>query len=481
VLGVGARQPASLTPPEAPGGAAADPAAPPGAPSPDDGATPVRVVGVGAKVVSPAWELELLISGAVTVALLQAPGAIADAQRAVAPHLAGGAEMAVFFAALYARAMVYALSVTFLLNLVARAYWVGLVGLQSVYPDGPRWERYRAGPFVKSEYRSRLASLPSAIARVDDFASVVFSFGFLIALVVLLSSVAAGVVGAAAFALARLVPGAPPASELLRWLLLALIVPGTLATLVDKAVGPRLAPDGAAARLLRAGVRVAYVTSGMWVFGPAFVTLFTNLRRRAFYPLFYSAFALTFALAAADFLADAGALDSGSALYVPADPDLRGVHAEHYESMRRPGAAGAAATIQSDVVTDPYLRVFIPYDAERVNAAVPRVCPDVAPQRPAGFHIGRPRDAADTAAAGRGADAALACLARLHAITLDGRPVAGLRLRFTEHPQTGQPGLVGMLPLAGVAPGEHLLRVGRPPREGAQPAGAAAFEIPFWR
>ncbi len=455
---------------------------PPAADGGADEPTEVRIVGVAPKVVSPAWELELLISGAVTFGLLQLPDAIDRARLAVQPQVTGAGDLLLFFANFYAKGTVYALLVTFVLNLAARAYWVGLVGLHSVYPAGPRWEEYRSGPFMRAQYQRRMRPLPATIARVDDFASVLFSFGFLIAMITAGSFLILAVLAAVAVSISRLVPGAPRAQEVLRVLFLMATVPFVLIPTADKLVGARLRPGGAAARAMQAGTRLIFLLSGAWLIAPVFITLFTNFRSRRFYTLFYAAFFGVVLATGAGILADAGRVDAGTALYAPEDPDLRSLHASHYESMRQAGDPAGAVTIQADVIADPYARLFIPYEAEPLNAAIPARCPGVRPQRAAGIHLVSRPGRADTAGAARAADAVLACLARIYDVALDGRPVDGLGFRFTRHPITRQPGVVAHVPLTGLALGEHRLTVhAPPPAPGSNRRAQPPLDIPFWR
>jgi hypothetical protein len=131
---------------------------------------------------SPTWELELLLSGAVLVALFQVSGVFDRTFDRVEPHTTRATAMPLFFAYLYGKAMVLALIATFVLHLASRGYWVGLVGLNSVFPNGVRWDQLRYGPITRELIRERLPALPPIIARLDNFCSALFSFGFLLVL-----------------------------------------------------------------------------------------------------------------------------------------------------------------------------------------------------------------------------------------------------------------------------------------------------------
>src|SRR5437764_873840 len=149
---------------------------------PDAGPSDAELAASGIPDTSPTWELELLISGAVLFALFQLPTVLNGFFARIEPHATSTMLSALLFVQIYVKAIVYALIASFVVHLVARAYWVGLVGLHSVFPKGVRWENFKSGPVTLEVYRSRLVSLPAIISRTDNFCSVIFSFAFLLVL-----------------------------------------------------------------------------------------------------------------------------------------------------------------------------------------------------------------------------------------------------------------------------------------------------------
>ena len=102
-------------------------------------------------------ELELIIAGALLFGLLTVPGRIDAWYASVRPHVAGDLHLAYFLGYYYLMLIAYTLIATFCVHIGARAYWVGLMGLQSVYPEGPDWARVRnRGPIGIRTLRERL-------------------------------------------------------------------------------------------------------------------------------------------------------------------------------------------------------------------------------------------------------------------------------------------------------------------------------------
>jgi hypothetical protein len=434
-------------------------------------------------VVSAAWELELVIAGGVTFALFQLPGSLETLRLWIEPRVTPGVLAALFIAYVYTKVMVYVLIGAFVLNLTARAYWVGLVGLHSVFPRGIDWNRTRLGPALNEAYRARLSSLPAVIARVDNFASVVFSFGFLIVVVCLFSLLACSILGAIGWGIDAAFFAGRNGLAVFDGVLLAFALPLMALAAVDRRFGARWPAESPAGRRLRRLTRIASYVNGTSLFGPIYYTLATNLRRGVMRALFYATFFGALLVAIGELLWRMGAVAPGSPRYVPDDDAIRTMRADFYESMRTRESSTRVPTIQSDVIDGPYVRLFIPYIAERHDPALAENCRGAAPLRPSHLHLTAGVPDAEREGAERTADAVLSCLQRMHVISVDGVIQRDVTLRFYTHPVTGRLGVITYIPTASLAPGAHVLHVMPPPRPpGSTSRGLLVpFEITFWK
>ena len=427
------------------------------------------------------WELELVISGAVAFALLQLPSAVDQVYERIDPHLADNLAGGAFLVLYYTKLALYTLIASFMIHIIARAYWVGLVGLEAVFPRGVRWEKATSGPITRKLYQERLPSLPELITKVDDFCSMIFSFSFMVVFIFVFSIVWAGLLGLLALVISRLAFGGEHLGEIFRILAILLLAPVALAPLLDKAFGNKVDPEGPAGRGIRALNVWAYRALGMGLYGPIMMTLSTNIRKKAFYAVFAAAFVVVFGAFLLSELTRGGLLSLSSEVYVPGKAGENEVSPVYYEDQRpEDGVFPRIPSIQSDVVRDPYVKLFIPYYPRRHNPALRRQCPGVKPLQEEGLEFENPNEAAPPAAATR---QVLQCLAQIHRVTLDGQPVPGLQFQFATHPRSGLRGIVGYIPAANLAPGSHLLRVEavpRPePRKGERPPDP--YLIRFWR
>lgn len=423
--------------------------------------------------VSATWEVELLISGLVLIGLLQLPGLLDNFFDPRLPHAVGGMRTVLFGLQLYLRAAAFALIGSFVLHLVARGYWVGLIGLNSVYPNGPRWDQMRYGPIAREHYRKKFRSLPTLIAKVDDFCSITFPFAFLVVLMVVMSLVIAGAFGGVAYVVAKYAFGGQHGSRVFFTLTTGFAVTALSVSLADRRLGARLDPASAGGRLLRAGVRLVTLLGLMRLVGPIMFTLFTNIRKSVIYPVFY----LTFlgVIMASIFTTEARQGRLGMNGYDYFGPSRQhGMDARLYESLRpEERTYDAVPMIQADMVADPYVRLFIPTVARRANPWVARHCPGVKPIAHRGIVT-----AADSVPE-QAATATLACLAQAFAIEVNGVKRPDLDLRFYEHPRSGLRGVVTYIATDSLPRGRNEIRVNALPLADSLPL--PPFVIPFWR
>ena len=454
---------------------AGTPEAPPPAPPSTLGQTPHE------PAVRP-WELELLISGAVVFSLLQLPGALDDWLARTSPRQAGSLLSALVFVYAYLKLILYTLIGSFLLHLCARAYWVGMIGLESVFPHGIDWEKSQSGPVGREVQRERVPSLQALIDRADRFASVIFGFAFLVVFLFVASILYGGLFWLAALGLSRLFFGGEHTRALLYGLLGLFVVPSLLVVVVDRRMGGRLDPAGLPRRVLRRLLEFYYRAQGMGLFAPTLLTLFTNVPKRLIYPAFaamvYGPLGL---FMVKDLLIDRDRIEADAYGYLPGDPGRFGVERGFYDDKRPAGEGYTLPSIQSDVIHGPYVRLVLPFLAGRHEALFARGCPEVRPFREGGLRLGADEPAGESDAARQ---AVLACWARVQPVTVNGRPLA-VPFRFYTHPATGIRGVVAHVPTAGLPRGENVITVARVPmagelKGGTPPKARPPYSIPFW-
>ncbi|HJX27786.1 MAG TPA: hypothetical protein VJ885_07730, partial [Thermoanaerobaculia bacterium] len=209
---------------------------------------------------------------------------------------------------------------------------------------------------------------------------------------------------------------------------------------LDRLLGHRLDPESRTARLIEGWMRFTDLMQVGALFTPIAVTLFSNQRRRWFYNLFAVGFFALMVLVTVGYAVRREGISLLGRAPETVAPE-RQIHAVHYEDQwPEEGAFQLAPSIQSDVIEDPYLELFLPYRPDRHDPVFARQCPD------------QPR-------------AILECAARVHRVSLDGKPVRELTFHLYEHPRTGVRGFRAYIPMRGIPRGGHLLRIEPLPRK----------------
>lgn len=406
------------------------------------------------------WELELLISGAVVFSLLQVPGVVDGLFERAQAHLGERAHFGAFMLYTYTKLILYTLISCFILHLGTRAYWVGLIGLETVFPHGVRWEDTTYGPVITEVYRKKLGRLQPRIDAADRFCSILFPLAFTLVMVFAYSVVMLGGVTLLAFGISRLLLDGRYFVVVCGALFTVILLIPLAAWALDRTYGARATPGSRMERVIRRMSLVAYYVNAMPAYGTVFMTLFSNARKGARYPMMYALMAVLFGFfMMKDVFISRGVLLTTDHLYLPDTPGEFGVRAAYYESQREPGGVyDRTPSIQADVVRDPYVKLFIPYTPIRHGAAFAERCPEVEPLSRAGVRM----DAGDPPQAAQ-VRAVMDCWMRLQPVTLNGKAVRP-DFRFYTQPESGLRGILAYIPVAGLPRGENVITVGPSPR-----------------
>lgn len=123
------------------------------------------------------WQAELIISGAAIFGTLQLPNLLEQFQHYLLLNYSRSSLSLWFFATSYWALFVYCLIFVFILHFVIRALWIGLIGLNSVYPDG-----IVANHLTSEDYQEKAqkeyGDIDGYIRTLDDKASTIFGVGF---------------------------------------------------------------------------------------------------------------------------------------------------------------------------------------------------------------------------------------------------------------------------------------------------------------
>jgi hypothetical protein len=415
------------------------------------------------KRTTPTWEIELLISGAVVFSLFSLHEPLEAYFQRSFPVATEVMQPLVMYSYLYGKLVLFVLLITFVLHLVARARWVALVGVHSIYPHGPRWENQSGGPIARKLSMRDVGDIDEAIERADNHASLVFGYGLLAAqlslMIMLVSLVSFG-----AIALLR-AAGVPKDLEI--WLVAGLVLLLVLPMIADKYLVPRLGEQHWFSRGVEGLLRATFVLTLSRAQQPLNSLLTTNLGGKRGAWVLIAVIYVVLGLATFDTMAR---LDVGPGIRGRLLPEISrdlGLLANHYADSRD-GKLRSSGTpfIDSAVVHGPYLRLVIPYQATRHDAAINRACPEVAPDAAA--------DSATRIAARRAAaEARTRCFGTLFDVRLNGATPPGLEFHRYQAPDGGPDGVISLIDVRDLPRGRHTLSLAVVNEaDGAEPTAA---------
>lgn len=387
-------------------------------------------------------ELELIISSLTIFALVSLPGWLFDKIADVYTHLSTSLAIASGAVTTLLSGTCYGLAACFIVHLMARAYWVGLIGLRTVFPEGINWRKTPGiGPLSRQYYQDILPDLDTVIQNTDRVASSLFAVISMLTLSVLWFGtilvailVSAGAIGArfgqtnAGITFGSLV-------------LLALFVGVPLllyvldAQLAERA--PRLRKQRIFSGLVRLLRRIAGLAYPQRLVLPVRLTLQSNTRPAVFFVALVLSIVVIVVVGSVRVTASRNFTLSGEFTYLDTAVVREGLSSTYYEDMPGPlDRLRGWPRIDSFSQGGAFVSLFLPYQPLRDNLVLDRLC-------------GSAEQAPDP----------VACLRQLWTVSIEGQSVSLADFVPAERGDLGMRGLMGLVPLGGLEPGLRHIEV----------------------
>lgn len=419
---------------------------------------------------TPTWEVELLISGVAVFAMLQLPGWLDDGLFALMPRLDEQWRMVLLPIYFYAKSAAVILAITFALHLFLRAMWIALVGIHSVFPQGVDFNRLKMGPIQREVEETAYQPTEVLIERADNRASVVFAFGVTIASIIVAIVIALALTFLLGTALSLISGGRIAPYSAAIGVFLAVMVPFALLSWLDQRLGNRWPADSRRYRLTRTLLRL-YARAGIARVNSRVIALLSSHRGERLARTFMTAtLFLVLGGVSLSWMAMRESERFGSYAGFPAASQLpaRAADAAHYDDQRNAARDDRLVPyISTMVASSSYLKLVVPYQPTRDEAAMRRICAHASQLPPAARELEQ-----------------LRCLSTLRTVTLDGKALPGMQYELTSDPRTDRPALLAMIDLRGLSRGRHELRIAaspRAPKERGRDNDRDADRILFWR
>ena len=430
------------------------------------------------ELTSQSWNLELLISGAALFATLTLPDLLDNALVYYQYNLMSDTdyvhELVPTLVIGLIKGVSYLLFAAFLIHFIMRAFWVGLVGLLAVYPTGIDYENiFYLSQYARKRFAQELGALPNYIIRLDRRCNVIFALAFSIVLLLLCVGIIYGLFILAETALQLILPAGlyNTVREVVTWVFI--IGFGSVAFAINILNLPRFRENP---RLAPVSFQLSQMFSLFFLglYRPLLYIMYTFFSQIPKQTLIrrLSWIAVVFALAVFVFtyvqtLQAFGATDAfDRRTFLTLRDPSHVADANSYDNLRTPGQLISEASIQADIIREPYVRLFVSYpkslDAELEKRFQEPKWPDNLPRKER-----RERRAAWY----------LRSFETYFSIYLNDSLYRSPNFLFTQRTDNGQRGLTAVLLTDNLKPGRNLLRITVPD---SSHTTKPYCQVPFW-
>ncbi|WP_028522268.1 hypothetical protein [Runella limosa] len=267
----------------------------------------------------------------------------------------------------FAKSSAYLLIFTFVVHFIIRAFWIAIVGLRAVFPQGINFENLpNTNKELAESYEKKFGSLDGFIIRLDRISSQIFSIAFVMVLFSLMLTIMYIVTFAGTVGLKTYFPvfysKAKPVFMVAGGSIMVLSLVIVLLSSKEK-----YREHPFFSKLLK-----QYIAKSAWMYMGMYkpiqyinFTFASNLPRKKYFLSLASIGFLFFGLAISIYVEKILAHNSIPTLesrkFYSTGTSEHKLTANYYDNLRPEGERIEAASIQSDVVEEPFLKLYINY------------------------------------------------------------------------------------------------------------------------
>lgn len=317
------------------------------------------------------WNLELVVSGAAIFSTSFLPE-IAD--KAIGSfyenyQISSDISSQVFptLAYSFGKSSAYLLIFTFIIHFIIRAFWIALVGLRAVFPQGINFDNIPNTTKDMAEmYKQKFGTLDSYIVKLDKLCSQIFSIAFVLVLFSIMMAVLYLLGFVATIGFKTYLPVVYEKTKIIFLVLFALI---WVFSMVIMAIGSKekYRSKPILGNLYKATIeKSTFLYMGMYK--PIQFINFTfgsNMPHKKYFRtvliIGFTFFAVAIGIYSSKLLEHAGIPILESRNYYSSGSANHKLETNFYDNLRTENDDMPVASIQSDVIEEPFLKLFINY------------------------------------------------------------------------------------------------------------------------
>ncbi|MGB0931008.1 MAG: hypothetical protein ACPGVB_09550 [Chitinophagales bacterium] len=421
------------------------------------------------------WQPELLISGLAIFAAMQFPALIADLQLYLAFNFDKEMFMYATILTSYLSIASYAIAINFSIHFALRVFWIGVLGLMSVYPEGIDYENYPYGgkKFV-GKLRQKLTTLEDFSIQIDRVCSIIFASSGLI----VLSLVSACILVSSVFVLSLVVKFLLPDYWHDYYNNVTLGILGVIVSLFTVVISLFNYT-----KLKHTAFADKYHFTIYWIYS----SLFFNILNRPFHYLSMTfstnnsatkmnVFAGLYIVALSGFvglktLVEVGGIETRD--YYAEESNEYALNPLFYDNLRPQHRYATRPSIPSDVIEGKFVKLFVPY-TKRLDVKLKEMCKSGG--------LKKEDSMSDFEHSQLQNKVYLECFEELYSVYLNDDKLQEIDWHFYQHSNKEEEGLISYISTDSLEGGKNVLRIEEwhSEEEKEKEKEAKIFEIPFW-
>ena len=370
-------------------------------------------------------------------------------------------------------------------HVILRAFWIGTIGLRSVSPTID-FTQLGYGKFFTQKLQQRVKSLDESIKWLDGICSSIFAFTFLIVMCFVAFILAISFLIFVTYSINYIQSFFTKGStsyEIISSLSLIIgltTIIGCVIYLIDFLTLGLIKKNSWIGKVYYPFYKVFGFITLAPLYRGIYYHFIYRFKKRAIASVFFIYILLAFLIHAYTFEYYIFITDNTTHYEM--------IH-NRYENQLNEAAPITIASVQNDIISDPFIKLFIRYDI-RDNQALTQYC-DFKPQLQEGFNpttessfyinqkkvIGRNKNDDDPSDA-------LNCLGSFYQVYLDGNKIDSLDFLFYTHPHKSEKGILTYISTDSLTKGKHVIQIIKPLQkettEDTLWESKHYADIPFW-
>ncbi|KAA3663114.1 MAG: hypothetical protein DWQ10_00905 [Calditrichaeota bacterium] len=431
------------------------------------------------------WEMELLIVGFALLVLLRVPNSLIQFFSPIEATVSNPFVRALIPLGFTLIIATYIMSFNLGIHIVLRGYWIGIVGLNSVFPDGVNFEKLNFHPRFEMYLNRKLRNLETTAIRVDRICSAIFAFTFLL-IFIFISITLYFLSMALIISPIVLLPESLRSAIELQYSLFCffsyLFFGGLLAIdFLSLGMLKKIKWNWFARPYYYISTYFRYVT-GFAFYQSIYYTLISNVPRKLIASILtlYVFITLGYFITRYD-----------ETVYFPLGTQAAEfkVSQKHYMDTVDPERYIKSPVISTKIVTNDYFELFIPYSIAE-NDSLKKYCGGLIPLKSIGFSFkGRIVLNADSSAVNNikkaelaeNLNAILACVSDLYELRINDNVLLDVAFLFYNHPHRDEPGFLTVIQTNTLETGLHRLVIRKKyDYDSEKDERDDTVHIPFW-